>query len=143
MKTLLGLIVIAGLGAGGWFVYTKYFTPERRACSRLAELCGEGKPLERCDEKLGELKKLAGDEAHGKATRCIGEAKTCMKAVGCVAGASLSGVGQFLQGLVEGFAPSAREDGQRLLERAQKGLKEKGQQALDDLRKAIEDAAKK
>jgi hypothetical protein len=142
MKTLLGLIVIAGLGVGGWFIYTTYFTPERRACSRLAELCGDGKRLERCDEKLGELRKLAGDEAHGKATRCIGEAKTCMNAVGCVAGASLSGVGQFLEGLVDGFAPAARDEGKKLLERAQKGIKEKGKQALEDLRKAIHDATK-
>jgi hypothetical protein len=142
MKTLLALILIAGLGAGGWFVYTRYFTPERRACSRLSELCGEGKQLERCEEKLGKLKKLAGAPAHQQATQCIGEAKTCMKAVGCVAGASLSGMGQFLEGLVDGFAPSAREDGKKLLERAQQGVKEKGKQALEDLRKAIHEATK-
>jgi hypothetical protein len=148
MKILGWLFALGLLGVGGWYAYTRWFQPpEKRACSKLATLCGEGgKELASCEQELGKLKQLAGEEGYANATRCIGEAKTCMRAVGCVAGASLSGVGDFLSGMVEGFAPAAKEQGKRLLERVRQtdaqGLKQKGARALQELRQALDDAVK-
>src|SRR5438132_1592781 len=53
-------------------------SPERRACSRLMELCGgsQGGPgnREQCEGALAKLRSAAGPESVEKSARCIGEA---------------------------------------------------------------------
>jgi hypothetical protein len=125
MKKLLVLLVVLGLlGAGGWFLYGRYLSPERQACGRLAELCG-GKDEQRnessCEEGLEDYKKMVGQQAYDKALACVDEAKSCLGAAGCMTGGGLRGLGQFLEGVFKGLEPDLKKKGQQLLEK----LKEK------------------
>lgn len=126
MKLLTTLIVIALLGVGGWYVYTRVLMPpEKRACSRLSELCGESKGGERCHKGMEEFRKVAGQEAFKNATGCIDKADSCMGAVGCVVRAKLSGLGDFLKGMVDGMGPDLHKKGKELMDKLKHKLDDK------------------
>lgn len=149
MKKLLVLLVVLGLlGAGGWFLYQRYLNPERQACSRFAELCGDaGKPRQkdegRCERGLQEYRKLVGQQAYDKALRCVDQAQSCLGAAGCVAGGGLRGLGQFLEGVFSGL--EVKDQGRRLLDQLKRSagdakLKDKGQELLERLKQKADEA---
>jgi hypothetical protein len=64
-------------------------SPPRRACERMADLCGEqGKDPKQCDNYFAELDKTGPGES-AKVATCISEAQSCAQAVGCTAGGAL------------------------------------------------------
>jgi len=101
MKRLLSIIVVLGLlGGGGWWVYAHFFSPaERRACAHYAALCNASAQEDNCHQALQKMRELAGDQALKMAANCIAEADNCMAANGCIVGAGLGGVGEFLKGV--------------------------------------------
>jgi hypothetical protein len=103
MKMLKLLVVLGVLGGGGYFLYTKVLRPpEKTVCVKLADLCGGEQAkahVDRCEQTMLKLKKAGGGKAVDKAAKCIGEVDTCPKAVGCIIGASMSSVGEMLEGM--------------------------------------------
>ena len=98
------LIVVLVLGAGGVFAYKHFFAPEKRACAKLAELCGDkAKDLDKCASDMADLRKSLGDDVVKKFDSCVADAKTCPEGAGCMVGAGMSGVGdavnQFMKGM--------------------------------------------
>ncbi len=100
-KLLLAAVV---LGVGGWFAYAKVVRPPaKRACARLADLCGDPKRDDHeCTDFFDSLQR--NDAASvDKVTACVADARTCAEAVGCTAGGALHlGVGaarSFLDGV--------------------------------------------
>ena len=52
------LIVVLLLGAGGVFAYKHFFQPEKRACTKLAELCGDkAKDVDQCATDMADMRK--------------------------------------------------------------------------------------
>jgi hypothetical protein len=107
MKKLLLVLVVVGAGA---FLVHRYVlaSPEQRACSKMASLCGmKGEEVNRCESDLTEMSKALGSDVRGQAAKCVADAKTCAEAMGCYTGAGLSGLGkaldQFFQGLGKGL----------------------------------------
>lgn len=104
MKMLKLLVVLGVLGGGGYFLYAKVLRPpEKTVCVKLADLCA-GKAankaqVERCETTMERLKKAGGDKAIKKAAACISEVDSCPKAVGCMVGASMSAMGDVLEGM--------------------------------------------
>lgn len=105
MKGFIQLIVVLGvLGGIGYGVYYYFFTSsEERACMKLARLCGgdtdaSSKALQSCEDTFKKLEKLSGDRLKN-VTSCIQKADNCARAVGCTAGAALSGMQEFLKGV--------------------------------------------
>ena len=88
------LLACVGLGACA--------SPERKACNRMAELCGMEEKVENCEQALAEVKKVAPDELPNLVT-CMQESSSCSALLGCQAGAALKvglGAGKgFLEGL--------------------------------------------
>lgn len=145
-KLLVTLVVLGAIAALGWYLYQRYMNPEGRACRRLAELCGEQRAnREECEERLASFKKAVGEAAHDKAMRCVGEAESCLGAVGCMAGAGLGGLGQFMEGLIKGLDPDLDEKGRQLLDKIKQQvgdgdkLKQKGKALLEGLKKTADD----
>ncbi|MCK5795577.1 MAG: hypothetical protein KAI47_00225 [Deltaproteobacteria bacterium] len=104
MKALKILVVLALIGGGGYFAYTHFLRPPEKAiCARLSKVCGGDKmgahEMASCEAAVKKLKEVAGDKAVHKAEACIAEVDTCSKAAGCVFGASLSTLGDFLDGV--------------------------------------------
>lgn len=149
MRKFLGtLVILALLGAGGWYAYTTWLVPpEDKMCGRLAELCGtQGKHApEQCPQHLRSFRKAAGDKAFQRASACIDSAESCLAAGGCIAGASVHGLGQFLEGLVDGIDPSLKERGKQLVDKIKQtradDLKKKGQQLLEGLKETVDEVA--
>ena len=88
-KVLVALLVFGGAGFVGYrYVYG---SPAKRACSRMAELCGD-KDVKKCEDDFAELRKIGGDESVDKQAQCMANAQTCGEAAGCYAGASALGL---------------------------------------------------
>ena len=111
MKKLLVIAIV--LGVGGWFAYAKVLRPApKRACDRLAELCGDS-AHERddadssCTDFFDAVAKSGGDEA-GKTASCVLEAKSCAEAIGCTAGGAVKiGTGA-AKSFLDGFQKSVK-----------------------------------
>ncbi len=91
MKKLL--VVVLLLGGVGVLAYTVFLNPQRRACVKMAEMCGgkgdHSKAIEECQESFAQLAKTAPEEAP-KLAQCINESNSCTGAAGCQAGAALN-----------------------------------------------------
>jgi hypothetical protein len=100
------LVVIALLGAGGYFAWSRIARPEKRACAKMSELCGD-KDGARCEKDMDDMRKQLGDETVKKFDTCVADAKSCPEAAGCLIGAGASGVGdamnKFLKGVGNGL----------------------------------------
>jgi hypothetical protein len=87
------LILFVALAAVGYAIYAVAIrSPERQACTRMAELCGldtRSVEADRCTQMLTSLKKSNAD-AVARAGLCIADAKSCIEAGGCVSGTALS-----------------------------------------------------
>lgn len=114
MKKLILLLVV---GVVVVFVAGYYFAPdkmpaalhpERRACQRVASLCGSDSTTE-CVEAFGQLREHLGDEAMRKPIKCTMEAQSCAEAAGCVSGAGVNAavktVGDFFKGITKSVGP--------------------------------------
>jgi hypothetical protein len=103
MKKLVALVIVAAIGFGVYRFVLR--PPEKRACSRLADLCGGMKPEEadHCTKDVADLRTNLTSEARDKLDSCVSNAATCAEAVGCMAGGGLNAAAglfnQFLKGL--------------------------------------------
>jgi hypothetical protein len=107
MKKLLVLVLLAG---GGFVGYRVWMTPEKRACSRLAELCerppAEAEACER--ESRPWMESLSTDERTRLGT-CVSGATSCAGALGCFAGSGLRSLGDGVGKAVGDFMKSVGE----------------------------------
>jgi hypothetical protein len=103
MKKLLVLLLLA---AAAYAVYAFVIRPpEKRACLRIADLCGfdpRGDQTERCTQMLDAFKK-SNAPAAAQVTTCVGDAKSCGEAVGCASGAALSIGTDFVKDFLTGL----------------------------------------
>lgn len=107
MKKALALIVVLIIVGAGAAAFAFLRSPERSACVRVADLCGEKsggvKELDECVDQVAQWRKVAGDEAVNKGMKCVDGAKTCAEAMGCVAGAGAKGVEGLVNDFMKGF----------------------------------------
>jgi hypothetical protein len=102
MKLIKTLIILAALGAAGYWVYSTFFVrPETRACAKIDELCGKHLPEQqiKCEKAFAKLKDLGDGERVVKAAECVAKSETCAAAAGCVFGAGMGAVDDFLKGI--------------------------------------------
>lgn len=102
------LIVVGLVGAAiiGGVVVAKgsaLVTPEGRACTKMASLCETEskslKDLETCADDMKSMRKLAGEPAFERSTKCIDEASSCAAVAGCLAGGvGVGAIGEALKG---------------------------------------------
>ncbi len=117
-KLLVTLLVLGLIGGGGFVAYRSLFVPpEQRACDRLAQLCSSddgtdktgAKNTGRCEKAMLKLKETAGDKQLTAASECIDEADSCLKAAGCLFGAGIGAMGEFLKGAKEALDRSLKK----------------------------------
>jgi len=90
MKKLLVILVLLGAAFAAYAFVIR--PPEKRACMRVADLCGlapQGGETERCTQMLDSLKR-SNAPALAQVTTCVADAKSCGEAAGCASGAALS-----------------------------------------------------
>jgi hypothetical protein len=102
------LVVIAVVGAAlvGGIVLAKgasvASSPEGKACTKMADLCGaEGnwKDLNECVDDMKKARKLAGDVPFERTAACIDESKSCAAAAGCwMGGVGVGAAGEMMKG---------------------------------------------
>lgn len=94
-KILLGIAVVSLLGATAAFVFRKsillaFASPERRACAKMGEVCGNNdgglRELEACEDGFAKARKLVGDAPVDRSIACIADTQSCIGATGCVIG---------------------------------------------------------
>ncbi len=112
MKKALSIIVllaIIGVGVGA-FAYLR--NPNRVACVRVGELCsgkdGTKEQLDQCTTQIEQWRKVAGDAPVDKGVACVDTAKTCGEAMGCVAGAGVSGFKNVVDDFLKGFGKATQ-----------------------------------
>ena len=110
MKKLLVAAIVCGVG--GYFAYAKVLRPApKRACDRLAELCGDSgrgtSDQQECTDFFDTLAKSDSNE-RGKTAQCVLEAKSCPEALGCTAGGAVKLGAGVAKGFFEGFGKSVR-----------------------------------
>lgn len=112
MKKVIAAVAVLGILGAGVGAYAYLRTPERSACIRVADLCGEKgggvQELDQCVDQVKQWRKVAGDEAVNKGIACVDQAKTCGEAVGCVAGASAKSVEGLVNDFLKGFGKAAQ-----------------------------------
>jgi len=87
MRTVWTVLFAAVLGVAAWFVYTRFFAPDQRACSAVADRCGLGSDeKDSCLRVIEEVRKADGDAAK-RLTSCLADAESCAEAAGCATGA--------------------------------------------------------
>lgn len=101
MKKLV--VVLMLLGAGGYVAWAHWLKPERRACAKMAELCGDKTNVDKCTNDLGDLKKSLGTDVADKFADCTAKATTCPEAAGCLVGAGMKGVGDAMNNFMKGM----------------------------------------
>lgn len=108
MKGIMTLLLLGALGAGGYYAWMHYLKPEARVCRKLESLCGAtvSKEPDECTRSIADLRVRIGEDGQQRLDSCMSEAQSCSAVMGCMAGASLSGVGgameEFLKGLSKG-----------------------------------------
>ena len=109
MRNLLLLLVVAGLGIGGYVGYKKFLAPAKaRACDAVASRCKLTEDQSQaCRRVVEEVEKVAGSEGAAKLTRCLTEAKTCVEAAGCAAGSGASLLSRTTLEFLDGLRRSA------------------------------------
>lgn len=108
MKKLLAILLLLAAACAVYLLVIR--SPERRACARVAELCGfssRGAETERCLEALDALKSTKAGAVADFAT-CTGEAKSCAGALGCASGAALDVGAGLVKDFFSGFGKYAR-----------------------------------
>ncbi|HEX8951655.1 MAG TPA: hypothetical protein VF997_00215 [Polyangia bacterium] len=111
MKKLLVVAVL--VGAGGWLAYARVLRPApKRACDRLAELCGDSRrgaaDDKSCADFFDALAKNGGADDASKTAACVLEAKSCPAAIGCTAGGAVKLGAGAARGFLDGFEKSMK-----------------------------------
>jgi hypothetical protein len=104
MKKLFVLVLLL---AGGFVAY-RYgvLQPDRRACLRLAELCGEQPGgVDKCMQDLKPLAR-SSPAALEKLDGCVKEARGCARGVACLLAAGATGAGNMLTDMVKAIGSS-------------------------------------
>jgi hypothetical protein len=107
MKKLLVLVLLAG---AAYAVYVTLRPAEKRACARVAELCGfdsHGSEVEQCTQMLDSLKKSNASSV-AQATGCVADAKSCGEATGCASAAALTVGAGFAKDFLKGLQNAAK-----------------------------------
>jgi hypothetical protein len=107
MKKLLAFLVLAAAAVAVYLFLLR--SPGKRACLRVADLCGlepMGAETQRCLKMLDSLKTSNAAAVADFAT-CTGEAKSCPGALGCASGAALHIGTGLVQDLFTGFSKTA------------------------------------
>ena len=107
-KKLLTLLVLAAAAVAVYLFVLP--SPEKRACLRVADLCGlepTGAETQRCLRTLDSLKTSNAAAVADFAT-CTGEAKSCPGAFGCASGAALDFGTGLVKDFFSGFSKSAK-----------------------------------
>src|SRR5215831_17476994 len=99
LKALLLLLVLA---VAGIIVYVRFFAPDRRACSRLAELCGPSTNIDACASHFSQLRR-SSSEAFQKLMSCLSDAKSCGQGTRCVLGAGFTATEHVVDDLIKGI----------------------------------------
>jgi hypothetical protein len=104
MKKLLALLIVGGVA---WVAYGRFIKPpEKRACQRLAELCGDdGDGAGKCVKDIADIGKMS-PEALGKLDSCVAGAKSCVEATGCLFGAGMGAAGGMFNDFMKGVGKS-------------------------------------
>jgi hypothetical protein len=106
MKKVLVLLVLAAAAYAAYAFVIR--PPERRACIRMAELCGLGESeAQQCTQTLDSLKKSNASSVAQAAT-CIADAKSCGEAMGCASGTALTIGTGFLKDFLNGLQKAAK-----------------------------------
>jgi len=107
MKKAIAAALIIGVAGAGVAAFAYMKKPERAACIRVGDLCGDKngnkEQLDQCVEQIEQWRKVAGDEPVDKGIQCVDDAKTCGEAVGCVAGAGVKGFQNVVDDFLKGF----------------------------------------
>jgi hypothetical protein len=99
MKKLLALLIVGGVA---WFAYSRFWkAPELRSCQRLAELCGDKSDVDKCVKDVADMRKMS-QEAVSKLDRCVGDARSCVEATGCLFGAGMGAAGTMFNDFMKG-----------------------------------------
>jgi len=107
MKKLLALLVLAAAAVAVYLFVLR--SPEKRACLRLADLCGlepMGAETQRCLKMLDSLK-TSNAAALADFATCTGEAESCPGALGCASGAAFHIGTGLVKDFFTGFSKSA------------------------------------
>ena len=107
MKKLLALPVMATAVVAVYLFVLR--SPEKRACLRVADLCGlepMGAETQRCLKMLDSLKTNA--TAVADFATCTGEAKSCGGALGCASSAALDIGTGLVKDFFSGLGKSAK-----------------------------------
>jgi hypothetical protein len=103
MKKLLALFIV---GAVAWVAYGRFIKPpEKRACQRLADLCGDDGDAGKCVKDIAEIGKMSR-EAVTKLDGCVAGASSCGEATGCLFGAGAGAVGTMFTDFMKGVGKS-------------------------------------
>lgn len=112
MKKAVIAVVLLSVIAGVVFSVAYLRNPNRAACIRVAELCGgqggSKEQLDQCTDQIVQWRKVAGDAPVDKGITCVDEAKSCGEAMGCVAGAGISGVKNVVDDFLKGFGKATK-----------------------------------
>ena len=111
MKKLIVVAMIVGVG--GWFAWAKVLRPApKRACDRLADLCGNSAPRDSddnsCSEFFDALATQGGEKDTNKTALCVLDAKTCPEALGCTTGGAVRLGTGVAKGFLDGFQKSVK-----------------------------------
>src|SRR5262245_55653150 len=99
---LKAIALLLLLGIAGIIVYVRFFAPDRRACSRLAELCGPSTNIDACTSHFGKLRQ-GSSESFQKMTSCLGDARSCAQGTRCVLGAGFSAAERVVDDVIKGI----------------------------------------
>jgi hypothetical protein len=73
------------------------------ACARLSALCSTSDhavDTAQCEKQLADARKMSGEANVVRSEQCLGDAKTCAAASGCLSGGvGMGAMGEFLKGL--------------------------------------------
>jgi len=112
MKKALPVIVLLVIIGAGVAAFGYLRNPNRMACVRVGELCngkdGTKEQLDQCTTQVEQWRKTAGDEPVDKGIACVETAKTCPEAMGCVAGAGVSGFKNVVDDFLKGFGKATK-----------------------------------
>lgn len=101
------LVVLVLLGAAGAYAYKSgvLSSPSKRACNKLAELCGENSPSEinECIAEFDEFDKKGSVNFSEDVADCTADATTCAEAIGCTAKAGVNAFGTLGDQFFKGF----------------------------------------
>jgi hypothetical protein len=88
MRAFLGIVLVAALAVGGWFVYTRFLAPvEKRACASLGSRCDlDADTVESCEKVVAEVRKASDAESADRFAKCLAGSKSCAEAAGCATG---------------------------------------------------------